>query len=290
MRQSAPASAPALPAKSSRGALIGGLIGGVAGLLLGLARQAALYARVSGLEEQVKFLREGLRRLESAAPESEAEAKAGAETRAEPAPKPATTRIAPDLGAPSVMPPGATADATLEPAPAPRSAPPAATPTPPAPETAGFNLELPDSVLEQVGPPTADRTRSASPEDGWESSSSGERQPAASTSPSSVNALVAFLFGGNTIARVGVAILFTGVAFLAKYAADSGLFPIEFRLAAIGGVAILLTAFGWRLREKRRDYALLLQGGTYCIGIFSESFHIFVFKIRRCFPLNRNNF
>ena len=70
-----------------------------------------------------------------------------------------------------------------------------------------------------------------------------------------------WLLGGNTVARVGVIVLFFGVAFLLKYAADRGWFPIELRLAgaALGGM--LLLGIGWNLRERRRNYALVLQGG-----------------------------
>ncbi|WP_051305044.1 DUF2339 domain-containing protein [Chitinilyticum litopenaei] len=70
-----------------------------------------------------------------------------------------------------------------------------------------------------------------------------------------------WLLGGNTVVRVGILILFFGVAFLLKYAADSNLLPIELRLAgvALGACALLFT--GWRLREKRRGYGLILQGG-----------------------------
>ena len=72
--------------------------------------------------------------------------------------------------------------------------------------------------------------------------------------------ILAWFRGGNTIVRVGVLILFLGVAFLLRYAAEHALLPIELRLAgvALGGVA--LTVIGWRLREKRRGYGLTLQG------------------------------
>lgn len=75
----------------------------------------------------------------------------------------------------------------------------------------------------------------------------------------------AWLLGGNTVARVGAVVLFFGVAFLLKYAADRGWFPIEIRLmgAALGGM--VLVALGWLLRAKRPMYALVLQGGG--IGI-----------------------
>ncbi|AXE29404.1 DUF2339 domain-containing protein [Chromobacterium phragmitis] len=70
-----------------------------------------------------------------------------------------------------------------------------------------------------------------------------------------------WLLGGNAVVRVGMLLLFFGFAFLLKYAADNSLLPIELRLAgvALGGCALL--AAGWKLRLKRRGYALILQGG-----------------------------
>jgi len=38
--------------------------------------------------------------------------------------------------------------------------------------------------------------------------------------------------------------------------------PIEVRLAGVAVGAIAMLALGWRLREKRRDYALVIQGGA----------------------------
>jgi uncharacterized membrane protein len=63
------------------------------------------------------------------------------------------------------------------------------------------------------------------------------------------------------VARIGIVILLLGVAFFLKYAVDRGWFPIELRLAgaALGGLALIAT--GWRLRARRLNYALILQGG-----------------------------
>jgi uncharacterized membrane protein len=75
----------------------------------------------------------------------------------------------------------------------------------------------------------------------------------------------AWLFGGNTIVKAGVGILFIGLAFLAKYASEHVQLPIEFRLAAIGGVALVLLVLGWRLRTRRAQYAQVLQGGAVAV-------------------------
>ena len=75
------------------------------------------------------------------------------------------------------------------------------------------------------------------------------------------NPLWAWLVGGNTLARIGVVLLFIGVGFLLKYAVEHVYVPISVRLAgiALGGVALLVV--GWRLRVRRRAYAMVLQGG-----------------------------
>ena len=70
-----------------------------------------------------------------------------------------------------------------------------------------------------------------------------------------------YFTGGNTLVRVGVLILFFGVAFLLRYLAEHTRVPIQFRLTGVacGGAALLV--LGWRLRSRRPGYALALQGG-----------------------------
>lgn len=70
-----------------------------------------------------------------------------------------------------------------------------------------------------------------------------------------------WFFGGNVVVRIGVLVLFIGVGFLLKFAAERNMLPIEFRLAgaALGGAALLI--IGWRLRNRMRPYSLALQGG-----------------------------
>ncbi len=71
-----------------------------------------------------------------------------------------------------------------------------------------------------------------------------------------------WLFGGNTIVKAGIAILFIGLAFLAKYASEQVHLPVELRLAGVAAVAGVLLVLGWRLRLRRPAYAQVLQGGA----------------------------
>lgn len=74
-----------------------------------------------------------------------------------------------------------------------------------------------------------------------------------------------FFTSGNPVLKIGIVILFFGVGFLLKYAAQRDLIPIEFRLIGVtlGGLILLVT--GWVLRRKHAGYGLGLEGGG--IGI-----------------------
>lgn len=69
-----------------------------------------------------------------------------------------------------------------------------------------------------------------------------------------------WLLGGNTVVRVGIVVLFFGVAFLLKFAIDRAVLPLELRVAGVGAGALALLAIGWHLRAQRSAYALALQG------------------------------
>lgn len=87
---------------------------------------------------------------------------------------------------------------------------------------------------------------------------SGRLPPSEPPQPS---ALWNFFFGGNTLVRFGVIVLFFGVAFLLKYASENIEIPIEARLVAVALGAIVMLAIGWRLRQARPGYGLIMQGG-----------------------------
>ncbi|MBI9074946.1 MAG: DUF2339 domain-containing protein [Desulfatibacillum sp.] len=74
-----------------------------------------------------------------------------------------------------------------------------------------------------------------------------------------------FFTTGNVVARIGVIVLFFGVAFLLKYASTQYHVSIEYRFIGVAIFAMVLTGLGFRLRESKRVFALLLQGGG--IGI-----------------------
>jgi len=90
-----------------------------------------------------------------------------------------------------------------------------------------------------------------------------ERQEPAK--PPEPNFIVAWFTGGNTIVRVGLVILFFGLAFLVKYGVEHQLIPVELRVAAVAAAGIALLGIGWRLREKRPEYALSLQGAGIAV-------------------------
>jgi uncharacterized membrane protein len=74
------------------------------------------------------------------------------------------------------------------------------------------------------------------------------------------------IFGGNMLVKLGVLILFLGLAFLLRYTAERVTVPIELRYAAVALVGAGLLVLGWLLRNKRAGYALILQGAG--IGVF----------------------
>jgi uncharacterized membrane protein len=83
-----------------------------------------------------------------------------------------------------------------------------------------------------------------------------------------------FFTTGNVVVKVGAIVLFFGVAFLLKYAAERNILPIELQLMAVivAGIALLVT--GWRLRDTKLDYGLILQGagvGLLYLTVFAAS-------------------
>jgi len=72
---------------------------------------------------------------------------------------------------------------------------------------------------------------------------------------------------GNVPVKIGVLVLFAGVAALLRYAAVQGYFtfPIEWRIATVAALAFVALGLGWRERERKPAFGLSLQGGA--IGV-----------------------
>ncbi len=67
------------------------------------------------------------------------------------------------------------------------------------------------------------------------------------------NAVLSYFTDGNIFVRIGILILFFGVAFLLKYAAENSRIPIEFRFMGAAAGGLFLLAFGWRHRIPVRS-------------------------------------
>ena len=72
--------------------------------------------------------------------------------------------------------------------------------------------------------------------------------------------LTNYFTGGNLLVRIGGVVLFFGLAFLVKYAAEHSVISMEVRLWTIALVAVGLMVIGWRLREREGAYGQVLQG------------------------------
>jgi uncharacterized membrane protein len=86
-----------------------------------------------------------------------------------------------------------------------------------------------------------------------------------------IDKLVAYVYkfftDGNVVVKIGMLITIFGVGFVLKYGYEQQwfTFPMELRFIGAGLLGLTLVIFGWRLRNKKKVYALLLQGGG--IGI-----------------------
>jgi uncharacterized membrane protein len=222
------------------GAIVGALVtqgweGAVAGFAIGL-----LWGRMSGLKSDLDAVRARLAELGTAAKvgapvaggagshmEHRLDVDAG-RAEADPAEWPDRAPIAGEAGShiPPAMPPLPSGGS----APRPIVSPPAAPVSPAAPV-------VPAAPAVPAGPSWIERLLDA-----------GKR----------------WITEGNVPVKVGMLVLFAGVAAFLKYASDQGMFhmPVSVRLSLVALVAIAGVAFGWMQREKRRAFALSLQGGA----------------------------
>ena len=115
------------------------------------------------------------------------------------------------------------------------------------------------------------------PENSWPTASSNRRPtPILEPDEHSLNIVTSvwhsflqWFRGGNAIVRVGVIILLVGIVLLLRLANDLFTIPIEVRLGAVALGGVALTLVGLKLRQKRRSYAISLQGAGLAIVYFT---------------------
>ncbi len=254
--------------------LVGGLVGAGGGGLLGLVvgvlalwagqRLQQLATRLDGVERRLAEREAEIARLRERefAARGEPANDGGAPSRPAADASPVIPDTTSDAVAPSVA------------APDPRTSAPPAPVAPRAPAAA--------RATSAWGPADGSQEirETAPAPSGWAQSG------AAPASPSGLAPLEAlagavrdWFMGGNTLVRVGVVVLFFGVAFLLRYVAERTELPIELRLAGVALGAIGLLGVGWRLRRRRPGYALTIQGGA--VGIL----YLTVFAALRLYAL-----
>ena len=79
--------------------------------------------------------------------------------------------------------------------------------------------------------------------------------------------------------RVGVVLLFLGLAFLLRCASERVAVPVEYRYAGVALAAMALLGVGWWLRERRAAYGLILQGTGIAV------LYLTIFAAMRLHPL-----
>lgn len=181
--------------------------------------------------------------------------------------------------------------------------------TPPAEASSGLSAapelqDLPEFILDEVRPvepapvaaelvwelPAAARAEAAVeaspplPESVWQPQAPA-REPAVAQprEPNLIERAISgarnWLFGGNTVLRVGVVLLFLGLAFLLRYATEGMVVPIELRYAGVAASSLGLLGLGWWLRRRNSNYALMLQGTGIAV------LYLTVFAAMRLHPL-----
>jgi len=146
-----------------------------------------------------------------------------------------------------------------------------APPPRPAPAAASTSTSTSDRP---AGPPPIPPARPEPPAQAAPPLPPRQPRPAAPSRPAApdvltvaVRAVQRWFTVGNVPVKIGMLVLFAGVAALLKYGADQGWFtlPPELRLAGIAAAALGALVFAWRKRESNRTFALSLQGGA--IGV-----------------------
>ena len=251
----------ALAGESVTSALLGGLIGLGLGQALRLQQLGADNAR---LREELKGFAERFERGTTAMVERLTRLESGQSATAEPAAPAAAADV----------PPKPEPEAAVLPIPVPVA--PQPLPESPADELVWELPELPAAAAVAMQP-------AAAPAQPQPPRPAIPRPPAPPREPSPIERAIdiaqAWLLGGNTVLRVGVVLLFLGLAFLLRYATEGMVVPVELRYAGVAASAIALLGLGWWLRRRNPNYGLMLQGTGIAV------LYLTVFAAMRLHPL-----
>ncbi|MDM8348330.1 DUF2339 domain-containing protein [Pseudomonas sp. sp1636] len=242
----------ALVAESLTGALLGGLVG------LGIVQALKLRGLEAQNAELAKQLKSFAERFEQG---TQAVHERLCKVEAQPA---AADESPPAMAAPVEM-----APAAPEPEPEPE------------PE---LSWELPAEALEPLEPGPAPSAADAWTQGAEEPRATpAPRQPTKPREPSPIARAIdlaqAWLFGGNTVLRIGVLLLFLGLAFLLRYATEGMVVPVQLRYAGVAASAVGLLGLGWWLRLRNPNYGLMLQGAGIAV------LYLTIFAAMRLHPL-----
>lgn len=129
----------------------------------------------------------------------------------------------------------------------------------PAPDAAQAPMSEPDLTQAALSS-SADEPSQAKPE-GIPWTYAAPPPPETPAEPSWLATFIRrWVIGGNPLLKIGVLILFLGLAFLLRYVAEHTVVPIEFRYAGVAATGIALLLGGWRWRHRQDNYGLILQG------------------------------
>ncbi len=96
----------------------------------------------------------------------------------------------------------------------------------------------------------------------WDSYAGRSAEPPAPAIPAWLSEFTArWITGGNPLVKIGVLILFLGLAFLLRFVAEHTTVPVELRFAGVAAAGVALLLAGWRWRNREDNYGLILQGG-----------------------------
>jgi len=84
--------------------------------------------------------------------------------------------------------------------------------------------------------------------------------------------LTNYFTGGNLLVRIGGVVLFFGLVFLVKYAAEHSIISVKMRLWSIVFVAVVLVVTGWRLRERKGAYGQVIYAASKFYGLLTLEF------------------